>query len=60
MNWEWLIAVLRSPTAIELFGLAAIVVGVAMVFLPAGFVVGGVGAVLWAQGARAKPKEPER
>lgn len=37
---------------IELLGLGLAVYGVSMVFVPAAFVIGGLGFVLWAQGAR--------
>ena len=36
---------------IEMAGLTAVTAGVALVYIPAALVVGGLGLVLWAQGA---------
>lgn len=54
----FLSALLVRPSAIEWAGLVAIVVGVGMVYLPAAFIVLGLGALLWSRGAQLK--EPER
>lgn len=43
---------LRTPGLVELAGLAAIVVGVYQVNEPAAWIVAGLGAAFWAQGAR--------
>lgn len=37
----------RSPIVAALTGVTAIVVGVSLVFLPAGIITGGVFAVVW-------------
>lgn len=38
----------RAPGLIEIAGLAAVLAGVYQVYEPAAFMVGGIGAVLWA------------
>lgn len=53
--WRALIT-LCTPTTLEVLGLAAIVMGVGLVYLPAAFIVGGVGAVLWARGAELEER----
>ncbi len=47
-----------AATAVEYTGLAAIVVGVALVFMPAGIVLFGVMLTLYAQGYAAPQQRP--